>query len=724
MIKNEVAEWQEAIASLPDKNFFYIMRLYLGEIKTPYNKQRLVSQLAGFIREPENIKSVLSLLTKFDLTILTAISALENPTPQILFDFFEGEFSQEQIFSGISNLSERLLIYKKSGSQNFKESVFINPLLKDDLSRLFNKKLLFPDYEVDFFSTDDFFELSPNFLAAFFSYVRNKGLSCKADGVLKKNDVARLSALFPKKEKAIQALTTAFINLSILKENSKDYEINFSRLDAFADLSEIFQYALICAASVSRFSAEGLRKEAQLLIDCFASIPENGFSRRNILRLVFFNKKNFKNSDFEKGSVGRFNRILQAAGQNSSIEILQNSKLLDRMLDSAAELGLLHKIGKTSSGIQIFTANSIFKNPDFQSRQNSDFSQNLKNDDFTSARKVRNFLSIDSTFTVTFLPGLDLKSLLEITKFMIIKKWDVATEFEITRQSCAFGFDNGVSPEKIFALLSEYSNYEIPKNLKINVSEWYETYKSAVLYCGYVLKTSEQNASLVEKNPKIRQFIREKLAPGVWFLEIPQNSDILTFIRQSGLEFLGKIKTSDVFPESANFPVLRTAQKIDLGDFPNEKDDFKENPERSENLQKTERESQNSQIKEKLLKILEKMPLDENIKTCLKYRVESQLILSEKQLKNTAVRTGILETSGADYSGKIHLIEAAIKDGDVMKIQLPNPEKNGEFLEFLGRPTEISKTEGDAIMRFVLEPSKESRNFFASKITNVKKIRF
>ena len=57
MNDNEILKWQEAISSLPDKQFFNTMRLYLGEIKTPYNKQRLTQQLAAFIKREENLSS-------------------------------------------------------------------------------------------------------------------------------------------------------------------------------------------------------------------------------------------------------------------------------------------------------------------------------------------------------------------------------------------------------------------------------------------------------------------------------------------------------------------------------------------------------------------------------------------------------------------------------------------------------------------------------------------
>ena len=50
----DIAAWEQSISSLSDSRFFDIMRLYLGEIETPYNKQRLIEQLAGFIKNPVN----------------------------------------------------------------------------------------------------------------------------------------------------------------------------------------------------------------------------------------------------------------------------------------------------------------------------------------------------------------------------------------------------------------------------------------------------------------------------------------------------------------------------------------------------------------------------------------------------------------------------------------------------------------------------------------------
>ena len=41
-----ILEWRESFSSLPDDYFFDIIHMYLGEIKTPYNKPKLIEELS------------------------------------------------------------------------------------------------------------------------------------------------------------------------------------------------------------------------------------------------------------------------------------------------------------------------------------------------------------------------------------------------------------------------------------------------------------------------------------------------------------------------------------------------------------------------------------------------------------------------------------------------------------------------------------------------------
>ena len=709
MNESEISGWAEAIACLPDKQFFNTMRLYLGEIKTPYNKQRLTQQLAGFIKKEENLSSLLTLLDSFDITVLTAISLIPNATQETLVEFFHTEYSVTEIYAEIINLIERLLIYKEK-SDTGKEFIKINPLIRENLLPYLDTKLIFPDYTAATFSHEDVFTISPNLLAAFITYIRIRGISCKADGIIKKNDKNRLTEIFPGKENFIQLLMNAFVNLSLVyeTEDTKGYKIELSRIRKFAELSELQQYTLLCAAAVSRFSKDGLKKEAQLLIDCLTSVPDTGFSRDSILRLAFL-----VGTYTEDGSAiarkSRFSRMLEAARQEAGAEPEQNAELLDRMIDCAVEFGLLRKFGKTEDGIDLYkSAEELIKT--FNST-NSLTNDSLLYGSTTESQQSPKVLNIDSTYTVTLMPGLKLKELLPLTDFMLVKKSGVVTEFEITRQSVSEGFDNDINPEIIFDRIEKYTYYQIPQNLKINITEWYNSYSSAKLYYGYVLKVADNNISLVEKNPNIQKYIKEKLTEGIYLLNIPAGMDINDFITESSLEFMGNVKTSLTKSEFSTFPLLRSGHKPAI-------------------LQNKNFASKKTSIAEadKILKALkaslEKLEMDKHIKESLEHRISSRLILSENQLKTAAVRTEILEADGMDFAGKVHLIEAAVKDEDLMELQMPTADGKGDFFTVIGKPLSISRQPGEAVMRFQLEPTKDIQNLLVSRITHLRRLRF
>ena len=694
MINQDISRWQEAIASLPDKQFFNTMRLYLGEIKTPYNKQRLTEQLASFIRREENLKSLLILMDSFDVEILTALSLIPKASQETLVQFFSGTYAVTELYAEIINLTERLLIYTDKDELSGRSFLAINPLLREALTPYLDSKIIFPDFKVVSLSTEDTFTISPNLLSAYISYIKIRGISCKSDGTIKKNDKNRLAEIFPDKEKLLQLLTTAFINLSLVTENEKGYVLEAARLKAFAALSEPQQYALLCAAAVSRFSRDGLKKEAQLLLDCLFSIPDTGFTRSAILRLAFL-----AGTHTADGSAlarkSRFSMILEAARQEAGSDAEQNAELLDRMIDCAMEFGLLQKLGKTENDEELFKAAAV--------------TVSITQTD----SKLPKVLNLDSTFTVTLLPGLPLSMLLPLTDFMMIKKCGVVTEFEITRQSAANGFDAGWNPDSIFDCISNYTNYQIPQNLKINITEWYNSYSSAMLYHGYVLKVRENNISLVEKNPNIQKYIKEKLAEGIYLLSIPTGQDISEFISESSLEFLGNVKSSETKSEFLSFPLLRDGHKITA---------------RLSAVSDTETKKTSVPEADKLLKKLKaslaSQDMEKQLKESLTHRISSRLILSENQLKTAAVRTEILEADGMDFSGKVHLIEAAVKDEDMMELQMPTADGKGNFFTIVGHPLGISKQPGEAVMRFEVEPTKEIENFLVSRITHLRRLRF
>lgn len=714
-MNNNMNHWAQAFEAMPEKQFFKIIRLYLGEVQTPYNKQRLISQLASFIKTPEHTNVIISFLDQKDISYLTAIFLIPNATQQMLLDFFSDTTASE-VFSTLANLTERLLIYSTTEKYSDDVKYHINPLLLDSLRPYFSVDSIFTNHELKIRSTEDSFCISPNFLASFISYLSINKIGCKNDGTIKKTDFSRLQEIFAEKADCLQLIVNAFINLSILIEKERYFELNKGRLEQFAKLSQIEQYSFLCVASCCRFGREGLKKQVQILLTTINSIPQTGFSVKEILRLLVLSGTRTEEGTAFSGK-SRFSQILEktkALEENKKEDSSDNSfavskktsqvnvSVLQTYIEVAISFGLIKELG-TSINDKNGQTKIYVKNEQLELQQMQIIKKDAINQNFPRV------LNIDSTFTVTLMPGLELQNLLPFTSFLAIKKSGVVTEFELTKQSVSVGFDEGWNPQSIFEELKKYSHFDLPQNLVINVQEWYKSYDAARLFFGYVLKVSDSNITIAENNPNIKKYIKEKLAEGVYLLNIPQNSEIKTFIKESGLDFLGKIQQAEQDYEFITFPTIQEKSslftRIDL--CKTKEVNFSDAKNKIEDLKK----------------VLENKELDEQQKESLLYKISNRLILSQNQLNTTSVRIEILEAEGIDFAGKIHLAESAIKDGDMMELTFPKANAS-DFFTIIGKPLNISKQVGEAILQLQIEPSKEVENFLVSKITHLRRLHF
>ena len=694
-----VENWTNSISSLPDNRFFEIMRLYLGEIETPYNKQRLIEQLAGFIKAEVNSDNMIALLDDYDLKILTALAFIPNATQETLVEFFAKEYTMAELFTELSNLISRLLIFEQKDEYSSRKLLRINPLIWGKLESLLTLSNIICPAETAKTNIDDCFCISPDFLAAFISFINTRGCSCKSDGTMKKNTLSRVQSTFAGQEKTIQLLLTAFINLNLIREGERSFIIDNERFALFAGLEQVQQYALLCAASCSRFSREGLKKEAQLLLDTLASIPEQGFTLASLIRLGFLSGTQSASNGGAGSSKSRFSRMLEAARQEEAggtvFDPEQSGSILERMLDSAEQFGLLQKKGWDKEGREIFVCSHIMNDSD-------------------ALVRTDNILNIDSTFTVSLMPGLPLKKLLPFTEFLEIKNYGVVTEYEITKQSVSAAFDRGWTVESLCGELEKYTKYELPQNLKVCISEWFDSYSSAILYKGYVLKVAKNNISFVENAPNIKKHIKEKLAEGIYLLNIPVETDISSFVEASGLDFMGKVKDSYVPGEKLAFPVLQRPQ-CNLG-VPALR------PLRQ--AQGPQGFSAAGHLLNSLKQELKNLDLTKNQRECLENRIRNRLILTKEQLAKTSVRSEILEAEGMDFGGKLHLFEAGLKENDMMELTLPQFDNENEYFKVIGHTLGITKQTGDAVVRFQVYPTNEITNFVVSRITYLRRLRF
>lgn len=691
---NSISFWQEYISALNDEKFSRLMRLYLGDIKTPFNKLKLTEQLASFIRTPEHTKNFLSLIDETDLKFLTAINMVPAMTHEKLEHFFGGEFSLPELYTIIANLTERLLIYPMHNDVLDQDIYKINPFLETEISRILDPKLIFPESTTVYSNLDADFALSPNFLAAFISYIRMNGISVKADGTFKKTDNQKLEEIFGDKYKRLQFILNGFLNLSILRDDGKKLTFDEKALKSFSVLPQIQQYALLCTASSIRLGTNTLGKQVQLLLDTSTSLENHCFSKDVVLRIsqVIASRSS---ATGDTKSLSRFSRLLSQVQATSTPDTTSSTSIIEDIFDAAVAFGFFSEKGKTEDGEPVYTSGPLIYTRDF------DFGG--------STPKVVN---INATSSVTLLPGLGLSSLLPFTKFLQIVKCSTVSEFEITKKSASYAFDKGLSVEQISEILSGNANFQIPANLLFNLNEWYSAYSSAMLFRGYILKVSKENIVLTENNPNIASHIKEKLADNIYLLDIPIDKEPTQFIKESGLDFMATVKSIGNEYSDAAFPSLKPAVPFFIEETSNDTEKLLLNNARAQDA-----------LKKELNGYVEERQIDNYHKETLQMRISNRLIVSKNQLATTSIRSEILEANGMDYQGKVHLIEAAIKESELLELQLPSPTDKGRFFSVLARPLMIVKQEGDAVIRVEIEPSKEQDSILVSKITHVRRIR-
>lgn len=685
------------MATLNDERFFEIMRVYIGEIHTPYNKDKLIEQLSSILRREQNRERILSYLNDFDIEMLTVIQSVEKVTKEKLTEFFSNEYPLSEIYSELLNLAERLLVYTYKDET---ETAYIelNPLLEDLITPYLDIEKLLPEpvYSERNFNLQE--PLSTSVIAGFVAYIYENPEMCKNNTDLKKKDLERLSEIFPGTAECLPLLLKGLINLKLVKQTEKALCVDESRLEIFAENSELEQYAFLSVAAAARLGREGLRTQTQLLLDVAASLPEQGLSRSSILRMAFLISS--RKADAEAAPVqGRFSRILEAH-MNRSAPSEYSGQLVDQIIDNAAAFGIFMQSGKTETGEPIFVPGQPI------TKKEVPVSDELR----SSA------LNVNAGTSIAIMPGLPLSNLLPLIQFMNIKSCNIVSEYEITRKSISRAFDRGAFKDQILKRISSYTPYKIPQSLEMIIDEWQNSYSSAAIYRGYVLKVDEKTERVIENNPRITPFINMKLAPGIFLLNIPLEQDADEFIKSSGIDFMGSVKTAVQEKENINYPVLGKGKKL-----------FSKKTEENPAFKKLKEFRQKEEgFKESLLKKLEGLELTKQQLEGLTNRINRRVILTEEQLNPETVRVEILEADGINFTGKIRLLESAIQNGDSIEFSIPNEKDSSRIEKILGLPLMLAKQTGDSLVKLAINnggDSCEIRFYSVSRATHIKIIR-
>ena len=695
--------WRESFLFLEENHFFEIMKMYLGEIKTPYNKQKLIANLEGFLHKKENLVAIKSFLSDDELEIISAVVFIPDVTEEKLSSFFKNTFKYSFLYEKLLNLEERLILFKTKNENSSQGDSFVikfNPLLEDTLFDLININRLLP--QIEFTKTENpTNRIKPELISCFISYILENPNIAKQDGTLKKYSLQNIPVLFGDEKEKIEILYKAFLNLGILKETGHGAEVDWSKFSDFLNLSFAEQTVYITISSCSHLSRESLRLHSQIFVDTVKNLSDRVFTLDLFLRTGFLvSAASFDSSSESSFKTSRFAKIIQEgrlrlSEHNSDAVTVSTSGALERMFEAAVSLGIIYISGTTKDGSK--DSETVYSVSDFLAAPEQ-CSENLSG-----------MLRIDSSLVVSLMPGFALRDIVPLSKFMSLKKYDKVSEFLISRQSIMRGFDIGLSAKEILQILTERTLYEIPETLKVQIEEWNSSYSSASFYKGFVLKVDGKAALAAQHNSVLSPHIHTVIAPGIFLLDVNDDAEAVSLIKKSGLDFIGKIKSVKEENRTAGFFNLKLNGKKNFGcsGF--------ETP--SEIIPKKD----SAEIEKELFLKLEQMELDESQKENLELRIEHKVIVNPAQLNSSILRLEKSNANAMDYAGKIYVFEQALANEE--KIELRFAKDGKKELSVFGKPVGIRKQSDDVFVQLLLVPENVVKEFSLGKAQFIKRIK-
>ena len=689
MNPEKVLDWREALIRLSDQYFFDLVRLYLGAIKTPFNKQKLIAELSAFLRKKENRERIFLALDDVDKLVLSAVSEMPSPTQQKIVALFSGFLSFPEIYERILNLEERLLMYRKGDSGN--REYALNPLLEDDLAPLLGVAILAkPETSGDPVSAP--VRVDDLTLAALYGFFIQNEEAVKNDGTLRKKTLSDLEAAFPQfggSSGAIPLLISAFMNLGLLVRENGLLKPERGRWEAFARQENAARLAWLVAAAGGHAIREILLARAQTFTDFFFALdPRARYSRHSVHRMsVLFSEKSGKSRTTR--SHGRFAAMLL----EQSEEIAQQTHGA-HPVEAALCFGAL-----------VETEGFLCRNSSLSERPQGSAAQP--------------FLVVSPSLSVTLMPGFTLASLLPLVSFMEVRDVQIAGQFEITRKSCMAAFSRGQSAQEMIALLEAHSSRPIPQNVVFSINDWFRSYSAFSLYRGFVMYVEKSRRVAFEKNSSFSSLIRKELAPGVYLLDAEEYEDIAAAFSDAGYEAAPAVSAVPVVRDSIPLPTLRLPPAL-AGAGGSGAGDAGAGDVAQASNENALTGAGWQELRAALFASLDALALPHDIHEVLASRIDRKIIITESQLVAESIRIEKVEARGMDFLGKVRIAEYAISAGSLLEIEL----EEGEGSRYvLGKPLSTEKKTGDVLLRLITEPDGLSLQISLGKALLVRRIR-
>ncbi len=683
---SDLEGWRRALLTLPGDRFLLLVRNYLGEIRTPYNKQDLIRQLAAFLSDRGIQERILSFVDAREAAVITALELLGAASLENLAALFQGRIGLLALGEMLANMEERLLVYR---GQDEARLVAVNPILDPVFrARVYDTGRLFPWSAVEPAGRAPVLWISDAALLALVGQLCSGAIVFKKDGGLRKRDLSALASIFPAhasrpgEEDAGDALARALATLlRLLEEHGLLADDGRPRVAAWRSLAArarrgraVELLAPLLGADVRRDLA------AHLVAGLLAALEGPGDGARA-----------FDPAGLHALCVMLALRVVPETAA-SAPSLIPRLRELNVLVDAGDRLALHPDIAR----------------------------------DLPGSTAV-----VQPNFEVTFPGEVLLAEGLEVALSAEVKRVDAVAVFEITRASFQRYLDLGGSADRLVHALESLGKPRgaspLPQNVLFSLRTWEREYRRLALYEGVVLVADEEHQYLLDNSPTLRRHMRKKIAPGVYLLAAADREAWVSALRRAGVDHVPEIVSVRTEGEDEGSaaelpfeePLLGADLSIDVGPARTAPWDGEPAgaPRGAGGRSASARAAgSGAEVKKALLAELREMGLADDEAAEIRDRIERGLILVPRQLR--PLGTEKAEARGLDYLGKVRLIERAIERGALVEVL--ERGASGAPHKILVRPEKLEKTAAGLILAAEALPDGHRVKVAVSRLSRVR----
>ncbi|MCF7942835.1 MAG: hypothetical protein K9L21_00190 [Spirochaetia bacterium] len=713
------------LLSMPDDTFFYIMRNYLGPLQTPFHKPTLIKKLISFLTRTEVLQRIAEIADTVDRKILTAVSMLEEPSIQDIYEIFKDELEFFQLHYAVLNLEERLLLLTSTDGTGLQ----INPLFHDlaekkliDFSLLIgcgNNQVIVENVLLPAAAKPLPADCLSNgfFIPTVLVHLLQRNTAEQTDGQPPKLMSEKFTSISGNPETA-EILSSAW-NLAISAFNTLGIVEIKKNIPCIASDLDIRSVADISGSPLSQ----------RLLLPGLAALLGLSPTREIMSQLLFF---------LIFLTAGNLNVIGEKALQRLIIisRIISSEKnsmefqeiLLNPLMEVLVSQQILYPTQyegyyAVNPGITVFFSKLFPRHPIFAESDNSSPALSQK-------MLSKPFASLDSDFTIRADPSINTENAFDLLVFLELRKIDILYSFDLTKKSFLRACDMGRSITDFQSACEKASGFQVPPLILRTLQTWRDSYNRVSLLSGIVLKADAAMSRIITSHPDFKQYILETLAEGLFLMDRKSEKVWRSCLSSFGIEYLPKTKYSNVEkPSSSEEPMQQPSVMSFIDDSLETVNNYLSNINLSVIMKADsayaipeDTEKNVPGFVEDLLNSLNLKKLSEKDTEDFRARIDKKLILSDEQIKGSRIHATISEARGLDYQGKINLCKDALsKKNELLEIHERDASRR-EIVTLL-QPTSLQyPARQDAVITGKTLPEGIERSYTVRKVFLLRKL--